>query len=384
MTRSLPYGRHLIDEQDIESVTDVLRSDWLTTGPTVAEFEEAIADFCGARRAVAVSSGTAALHGAMYALGINEGDEVIVPAITFVATANAVIYQGGTPIFADVDRNTLLIDPGSVAEKISPRTKAVVAVDYAGQPSDYDSLRTITEEHDLVLAADACHSLGAKQKGRPVGKLADLTTLSFHPVKHIATGEGGMVVTNDAELSEKIRIFRNHGISSDHHQRSQQGSWLYEMVDLGYNYRITDFQCALGLSQLRKLPGWLARRREIAGVYDKYFAKTSGANPLVVLPDNEHAYHLYVVQLQLDQLKADRVTIFAAFREAGIGVNVHYIPVYLHPYYQSKFGTTKGLCPQAESAYESIITLPMWPGMSEADVDSVIETTDEIFAKYLK
>jgi perosamine synthetase len=240
----MPYGRQVIDETDIEAVVQVLRSDWLTTGPRVEEFEQAVARCVDAPYAVAVSNGTAALHAAMYAIGVGPGDEVIVPAMTFAATANSVVYQGGTPVFADVEPQTLLLDPLQVAAKITPRTKAVVAVDYAGQPCDYTALRDIVEKHGVLLIADACHALGASCEGKPVGSLADLTVFSFHPVKHITTGEGGMVVTAHAELAARMRLFRNHGISSDHRQRHQLGTWYYEMTDLGYNYRLTDLQCA--------------------------------------------------------------------------------------------------------------------------------------------
>ena len=238
----LPYGRQWLDEDDIAAVGEVLHSDWLTTGPKVGDFEQAFAGFVGAKEAVTVCNGTAALHAAMYAVGIGPGDEVIVPPMTFAATANCVVFQGGTPIFADVNSDTLLLDPAQVESRITPRTKAVIAVDYTGQPCDYDALRTIADRHGLTLVADACHALGASYKGRPVGSLADLSTFSFHPVKHITTGEGGMITTGDPELARRMRVFRNHGITTDHRQREKQGSWFYEMVDLGYNYRLTDVQ----------------------------------------------------------------------------------------------------------------------------------------------
>lgn len=374
----LPYGHQGIDEDDIRAVVEVLRSDWLTTGPKVAEFEQAFADFVGAREAVAVSSGTAALHAAMYALGIGPGAEVIVPAMTFAASANCVVFQGGTPVFADVDPDTLLLDPAQVEAKITPRTKAIVAVDYTGQPCDYDALRAIADRHGLALVADACHALGGSYKGRPVGSLADLSTFSFHPVKHITTGEGGMVTTEDADLARRMRVFRNHGITTDHRQREQQGSWFYEMVDLGYNYRLTDIQCALGMSQLRKLPDWVARRQEIARRYSAAFAAVPAVNPLVVRDDVSHAYHLYVIRLDLDQLRLDRATIFAALRAEGIGVNVHYIPVHLHPFYRERFATGPGLCPVAEAAYERIISLPIFPRMAGADVDGVVRAMHKV------
>ena len=364
---TIPYGRQWIDEKDIQTVGDVLRSDWLTTGPKVAAFEQAFADYVGAKYAVAVSSGTAALHTAMFAVGIGPGDEVIVPPITFVATANAVVFQGGTPIFADVQEDTLLVNPRMVAEKITERTKAVIGVDYGGQPCDWDSLRQLADDHNIFLVADACHALGAQYKGRKVGTLADMTVFSFHPVKHITTGEGGMITTDDPALAARMRRFRNHGIDADHTRREEQGTWYYEMKDLGYNYRITDFQCALGLSQLKKLPMFLERRRHIARTYDQKFASFKGIKRLSVAPDVTHSYHLYVIRVE------DRDRLFSVLREQGIGVNVHYVPIHLQPYYQKKFGTEKGLCPVAEYAYQKILTLPIFPGMKDVDIEKVVD-----------
>jgi perosamine synthetase len=369
----LPYGRQSIDDADIEAVVDVLRSDWLTTGPKVAEFERAFAEATGAAEAVAVSNGTAALHAAANALGISPGDEVIVTPMTFAGTANSVVFEGGTPVFADVDPSTLLIDPARVAEKITPRTKAIIAVDYAGQPCDYDALRAIANDHGLALVDDACHALGGSYKGRPVGSLADLNTFSLHPVKNITTGEGGVITTSDAELARRMRTFRNHGITSDHRQREEQGSWFYEMVDLGYNYRLTDFQCALGLSQLTKLQGWVERRRSIAATYDRAFSNIRGIKPLRVRPDAQHAYHLYPVLVD-----GDRAAIFQALRAEGIGCNVHYIPVHLHPFYRRTLGTGPGLCPIAEAAYERLITLPIFPAMTDSDVRDVIDAVTKV------
>ena len=376
--KMLPYGRQWLDEQDIAAVVEVLHSDWLTTGPKVDEFEQAFAEFVGAREAVAVSSGTAALHTSMYALDIGPGDEVIVPAMTFAASANCVVFQGGTPVFADVDEETLLLDPAQVEGKITPRTRAIIAVDYAGQPCDYDALQAIADRHGLALVDDACHAVGGSYQGRPVGTLAELNTFSFHPVKHLTTGEGGMVTTNDLELARRMRVFRNHGITADHRQRDQQGSWFYEMVDLGYNYRLSDVQCALGLSQLHKLPGWVSRRQGIAQRYDATFAEVSAVRPLAVRPDVSHAYHLYVVRIDTEALGIDRDAVFRALRAENIGVNVHYIPVHLHPYYRDRLGTEPGMCPVAEAAYERIISLPIFPRMSDHDVDDVIEAVSKV------
>jgi perosamine synthetase len=307
----------------------------------------------------------------MYAIGVGPGDEVIVPAMTFAATANSVVYQGGTPVFADVEPQTLLLDPREVAAKITPRTKAVVAVDYAGQPCDYEALRDIVQKHGVRLIADACHALGASCQGKPVGSLADLTVFSFHPVKHITTGEGGMVVTTHPELAARMRMFRNHGITSDHRQRDQLGTWYYEMTDLGYNYRLTDFQCALGLSQLQKLAGWLTRRRGIAARYDASLATCDRIQPLQTRSGVEHAYHLYVIRCGP---AVQRRVVYERMRAAGIGVNVHYIPVHLHPYYQQHLGTGVGLCRVAEKAYDEILSLPIHAGMTELDVDRVLHT----------
>lgn len=368
----LPYGKQWVDDDDIAAVVQTLNSDWLTTGPKVTEFEQVFAQTAGTSEAVAVSNGTAALHAAMYALGISEGDEVIVPTMTFASSANCVVFQRGTPVFADVEANTLLLDPSDVEAKITPRTKAIVAVDYAGQPCDYDRLRIIADRHNLAIVSDACHALGGKYKGRPVGSLADLSTFSLHPVKPITTGEGGVITTNDSELARRMRIFRNHGITTDHRQREQQGSWFYEMVDLGYNYRITDFQCALGQSQLRKLSTWIARRQEIARRYDNAFSPLPFIRLLETREEVSHAYHLYVIRLNTARLRRTRTEIFAALRDEGIGVNVHYIPVHLHPFYRQRFGTEVGLCPVAEAAYEEIISLPIFPRMSDGDIDDTI------------
>ncbi len=368
--RPLPYGRQSISEEDIQAVAEVLRSDWLTTGPTVDRFERTVAEYVGAPHAVAVSSGTAALHAITRALQLSPGDEVIVPPITFAATANAVVYEGGVPIFADVNPDTLLIDPAAVESKITPKTRAIIAVDYAGQPCDYDALRALASKHSLALIADGCHALGARSGNARVGSIADMTAFSFHPVKHITTGEGGMVTTANPDFAKHMRQFRNHGISTDHRERAERESWFYEMRELGYNYRITDFQCALGISQMCRLDAWLERRRAIAAMYGRLFAASDHVRPLALRPGITHAYHLYVVRIS-----GDRQAVFAALRNEGIGVNVHYVPVHLHPYYQERFGTRPGLCPHGESAYQSILSLPMFSDMMDEDVVRVAEAT---------
>ncbi len=380
----LPYGKQWIDDADIAAVVDVLRSDWLTTGPKVEEFEATFAAATGARYAVSFSSGTAALHGSVAVLELGSGDEAITTPITFCASANCLLYCGVRPVFADIDSDTLLIDPAEIERNISSLTKALVVVDYAGQPVALRQITELAEKHGLAVIEDACHALGARFEGRRVGGLSTMTAFSFHPVKHVTTAEGGMITTNDPGLADKLRRFRNHGIGSDHRQREKVGSWFYEMVDLGYNYRLSDLQCALGLSQLAKLDRWLARRRAIAAEYDAAFSQLPPVNPLSVNPGVEHAYHLYVVKLDLKRLRASRAQVFAALRAEGIGVNVHYIPVHLHPYYREHQGTAAGLCPRAEAAYEQILSLPMFPLMSDQDVRDVIEAVHKVVAEYSK
>ncbi len=373
----LPYGRQEIGDADIKAVVEALCSDWLTTGPRVGQFEKAFAQFCGAAEGVAVNSGTAALHAAMRALQVGAGDEVIVPAITFAASANAAIYEGATPVFADVDADTLLIDPARVAALVTPRTKAIVAVDYAGQPADYDALQAIVKGTDIKIVADACHAPGATYKGRMVGTLADISCFSFHPVKHLTTCEGGMTLTADAALAAHMRRFRNHGIDSDHRKRESEGTFAYDMVELGYNYRLPDVQCALGLAQLDRLPQWVARRRDVAAWYAEALADVPHVAPLRVHADRTHAYHLYVVRLDLTRLRIGRAQAFAHLRSRGIGANVHYAPVYLHSFYRAR-GYEPGLCPAAEAVYEQILTLPMFPAMGRADVARVAGVLGEL------
>jgi perosamine synthetase len=369
----IPYGRQNIDEDDILAVVEVLRSDYLTTGPKVDEFERVVSDYVSTEYAVAVNSGTAALHSAMFAVGIGPGDEVIVPSMTFAATANCVVYQGATPVFADVHPGTLLMDSPQIESRVSSRTKAIISVDFAGQACDYDGLRKTAKDHNLVFVADGCHALGGEYKGKKIGCLSEITAFSFHPVKHITTGEGGMITTDNSVFAERARNFRNHGITADHHQRRKNGSWFYEMEELGYNYRITDFQCALGMSQLKKLPEWVKRRQDIAWQYNDAFSDFELVKPLLTHFDRSHAYHLYVVRIGFDRLSIDRSTLFALLREKGICVNVHYIPVHLHPFYKKKFGNKPGFCPVAEAAYEEIVSLPIFPGMKDDEVLFVVD-----------
>ncbi len=373
----LPYGRQEIGDADIKAVVAALTSDWLTTGPRVAQFETAFAGYCGAAHGVAVNSGTAALHAAMRALNLRAGDEVIVPAITFAASANAAVYEGAVPVFADVEADTLLIDPERVAALIGPKTRAIVAVDYAGQPADYAALRVLAKARNIALIADACHAPGATYMGCKVGTLADISCFSFHPVKHLTTCEGGMALTENADYAEHMRRFRNHGIDSDHRKRETEGTFAYDMVELGYNYRLPDVQCALGIAQLERLPHWVERRGAVAAWYAQALADIAHVRPLSLHADRSHAYHLYVVRLDLAQLKIDRARAFAHLRSRGIGANVHYAPVYTHSFYRDR-GYAPGLCPVAEATYREILTLPMFPAMSRADVARVADVLREL------
>lgn len=374
----LPYGRQSIEEDDVQAVTAVLRSDWLTTGPKVVEFEEAFAAYVGTKHAVSFSSGTAALHGAAFAAELKAGQEAITTPMTFAATANCVLYQGAQPIFADVCPDTLNLDPEKAAEKVNARTRAIFPVDYSGHPADLDPILEIAEKHGVVVVEDACHALGATYRGRRAGSIAHMAVFSFHPVKHLATGEGGMVTTNEAKLAERLRRFRNHGIASDARQRQASGQWYYEMVELGYNYRLTDIASALGLSQLGKLSPNLSRRRAIAAHYGEAFRALPGVISPQVHPDVEPAWHLYPIRLRLEELQADRGEIFRALRAENIGVNVHYIPVHLHPFYRNQFGYRGGEYPVAENAYVRLISLPMFHGMSDGDVEDVVNAVRKV------
>jgi perosamine synthetase len=377
---TLPYARHEIDEADVAAVAAALRADWITSGPRVAEFEDAVARLAGVPHAIAVSSGTAALHTAVFAAGIGPDDEVVVPPLTFAATANAVVYQGGTPIFADIRPDTLNLDPAAASAAVTPRTRAIIGVDYAGQPGDLDALRELGRTRGLCVIEDAAHALGGAYRDRPVGVDADLAVFSFHPVKHATTGEGGAVTTANAGFAERARRFRNHGIASTPLDRRD---WRYEMVDLGFNYRLTDIQCALGLSQLARLPQFATRRAAIARRYCAAFADVTGLTVPTVAAHVRHAWHLFPVLLDLDRLRVGRAEVFAALRAEGIGVNVHYIPVYWHPYYRDR-GYRRGLCPVAEQAYERLLSLPIFPMMSDGDVDDVITAVAKVLGHYTR
>jgi perosamine synthetase len=378
----LPYGRQSIEDSDIEAVVEVLRSDWLTTGPKVREFEEAFAARVDAVQAVSFSSGTAALHAAVFAAGLRAGEEAITTPMTFAATANCVLYQGATPVFADVSSDTLNLDTQQVARTISAKTKVILPVDYAGHPADLAAIMEMARERGLIIIEDACHALGAEHAGRRVGSIADMTVFSFHPVKHITTGEGGMVTTNNPQFAESLRRFRNHGISSDARQRQKAGQWHYEMVALGYNYRLPDFACALGIQQLKRLDENLARRRAIAAQYAAAFREIPGVITPAVRGEVKPAWHLYPIRLDLERLTGERAEIFHALRGENIGVNVHYIPVHYHPYYRERFGSRLGEFPVAEDAYRRLISLPMFHTMTNQDVEDVIAAVRKVLEHY--
>lgn len=367
----IPYGKQSIDENDIKAVVDVLKSDFITTGPKIEEFEIKVADYVGAKYAVAIANGTAALHAACFAAGIGEGDEVITTPITFAASANCALYCGATPVFADIDKESYNISPADIKEKITDKTKAIIAVHFTGQPCEMDEIHKIAAENNLIVIEDAAHALGADYKGKKIGSLSDMTTFSFHPVKHITTGEGGMIVTNDEKLYERLKLFRTHGITREEKYLSRNdGPWYYEQIDLGYNYRITDIQCALGISQMDKLDDFVKKRRMLVERYNNAFEEVSE----IVVPKQvegcNNSYHLYVTQVE------NRLEVFNKLRTAGIGVNVHYIPVYKHPYYQ-KNGYADVKCPNAEEYYEHCISLPLYPNLTVKEQDYVIEKVIE-------
>ena len=366
----IPYGKQTIEQDDIQAVVDVLKSDFLTTGPKIAEFEQTVADYVGAKYAVAISNGTSALHAACFAAGFEPGDEVITTPLTFAASANCVLYCGGTPVFADVDPKTYNIDPEDIQRKITDRTKAIIAVHLAGQPCDMDAIHSIAREHGLIVIEDGAHALGSVYKGKKVGSMSDMTTFSFHPVKPITTGEGGMIVTDNEDFYKKMILFRSHGITRDDSMMTRNdGPWFYQQFNLGYNYRITDIQCALGCSQMKKLDRFLARRKEIVARYNEAFADCDNIITPYQLSDTESGWHLYIVQVK----KCDRRQVFENMREKGIGVNVHYIPVYMHPYYQ-EHGYENVHCANAEEIYSHIISLPLYPGLTSEQQDYVIDT----------
>ncbi len=380
----LPYGRQWIDHDDIEAVVGVLKGDYLTTGPYVSKFEQAVAQYVGVKYAVAFSNGTAALHGACFAAGIGQGDEVITTPMTFAASANCVFYQGGTPVFADIDEKTYNIDPNKIEEKITEKTKAIIPVDFTGQPVELDRILEIAKKYNLVVIEDAAHALGATYKGRKIGSISDMTMFSFHPVKHITSGEGGIITTNNKEYYEKLLQFRSHGITREKEKLNEyHGPWYYEMQFLGYNYRMTDIQAALGTSQLKKIDKFVQLRRKYVEMYNEAFKDIEEITIPFQHEDGESSWHLYIIRLNLDKLTVSRREIFEALQQQNIGVNVHYIPVHLQPYYQ-QLGYKKGICPKAEKLYEEMITLPLFPAMSEEDVHDVIKAVKRTIDYYKK
>ncbi len=369
MRAFIPYGRQELDDDDVAAVVEVLRGDWLTTGPSVERFESTFAELVGAGFAVAVNNGTAALHLAMLAAGVGPGDEVIVPTLTFAASANAVRYVGAEVRFCDVRPDTLGIDVGRASELVTERTRAIVVVDYAGIPCDLDGVMQLAERHGLVVIEDACHAVGATYRGRRIGSIAHLSTFSFHPVKHLTTGEGGMITTADPELDRRLRRLRNHGIDSDFRQRETAGTWEYDVVELGFNFRLSDINAALGASQVRKVPTWVERRRELAERYRNLLSELPVT--LLVEPDHVRAsWHLFPVLLDAGNDTPGRSEVFAALRAAGIGVNVHYRPLHLHTTFRND--SSKQDFPVAEHAYARLLSLPMWHGLSDDEQEYVV------------
>ncbi|MEC0328209.1 UDP-4-amino-4,6-dideoxy-N-acetyl-beta-L-altrosamine transaminase [Paenibacillus macerans] len=379
----LPYGQQWLDEQDIEAVVQVLRGDFITQGPAIQAFERKVAEYVGAKYAVAFTNGTAALHGACFAAEIGPGDEVITTPITFLASSNCVLYQGGTPVFADIDMDTYNVNPSEIESKITERTKAVIAVDFTGQPVEIDRISMLAHDRNLVLIQDAAHSLGASYAGRKIGSWADMTMFSFHPVKHVTTGEGGIITTDDDRYYERLLLFRSHGMTREPEKLTRtDGPWYYEMQELGYNYRMTDMQAALGASQMDKLDDFIARRREIAATYNEFFSTLPGLVVPKQHPMAESSWHLYVIRWLPEYFAADRREIFEALRAENIGVNVHYIPVYLQPYYKG-VGYCSGLCPNAEAYYNTAITLPLFPRMTDKDVADVMTAVKKVYDLFL-
>jgi perosamine synthetase len=380
----LPYGRQWIDEEDVQAVVNVLKGDYLTTGPAVSEFEKAVASYVGAEYAVAFSNGTAALHGACFAAGIGEGDEVITTPMTFAASSNCVLYQGGNPVFADIDPKTYNIDPRKVKELINENTKAIIPVHFTGQPADLDEIHQIAKDHNLVVIEDAAHALGATYKGGKIGSLSDMTMFSFHPVKHITSGEGGIITTDNEEYYQKLLQFRSHGITREPDKLIENhGPWYYEMQFLGFNYRMTDIQAALGTSQLKKIDNFVDLRKKYVSIYNEAFKEIDEIQTPYQDQNGISSWHLYIIRLDLDKLSVSRKEIFEALVNENIGVNVHYIPVHLLPYY-SQLGYQRGICPDAEKLYEEIITLPLFPAMTEEDVTDVISAVKKVINTYRK
>lgn len=377
------YGKQWIEEDDVAAVRETLLSPYITCGPKVAELEKKLCDITTAKYAVAVSNGTAALHIACMAIGIKEGDEVIVSAMTFAASSNCVLYCGGTPVFADIRKDTYNIDVEDVKRKITPKTKAIVAVDFTGQAVELDELRKICDEHHLYLIEDAAHSIGTKYKGRPVGSIADITTFSFHPVKTVTAGEGGACMTNSEELYKKLHLFRSHGITRDINEMVNKSDalWYNEQVTLGYNYRMTDFQAALLVSQLGKLQKFSDLRKKVKAKYDAAFKDMPEIILQESIPESDTTQHLYIIRLNPDKLKCTRREFFDALYAEGTCPQVHYLPVYMHSYYE-KLGYKKGLCPVAEATYEQIMSIPFYAALKEDEIEDTIKAVKKVVEYY--
>lgn len=381
----LYYGHQYIDKADVKAVEEVLTSDYLTCGPKVVELEKKLCDLTGAKYAVAVSNGTAALHIAAMAAGVGVGDELVTTPITFAASANCALYCGGRPVFADINPDTYNIDPERVREKLTDRTKAVVAVDFTGQAVPLDELLAICHDRGVVLIEDGAHAFGTKYKGKSVGSIADMTTFSFHPVKTVTGGEGGAVLTNREDFYEKLLLYRSHGITKEEafYVNESHGPWYHEQIDLGYNYRLTDIQCALIMSQMDKLALFAQRRREIVRRYDEAFSQIPQLFVQQEIPESDTTRHLYILRIRPELLTIDRRGFFEAMMAENICCNVHYIPVYWHPYYE-KLGYRRGLCPNAEKLYEEMMSLPIYYALTDQDIDDVIMAVRKIVDYYKK
>lgn len=381
----ISYGKQCIEQDDIDAVVATLKSDFLTCGPKVTELEQKLCELTGAKYAVAVSNGTAALHIAAMAAGLKEGDEAIVSSVTFAASSNCVLYCGAKPVFADIDPETYNIDPDSIKRLITPATKVIVAVDFTGQAVKHEEIQAICKEKDLIFIEDAAHAIGTKYKGQPVGSIADMTCFSFHPVKTVTSGEGGAVTTNDEQLYRKLLRLRSHGITrnQDEMVHPTDAAWYNEQVELGYNYRITDFQAALLISQLNKLGRFSARRREIVEKYNEAFAEIPEIFVQREIPESDTTRHLYILRLNLEKLNCDRRQFFDAMCAENIRTQVHYLPVYHHSYYE-KLGYPKGLCPNAEKFYDEVMSIPLYPLLTDVEVEDVIRAVKKVVTYYRK